>query len=509
MVMEVRYNPTLVTLSILVAIFASYVALNLANSITQAKGRARSIWLGWGALAMGIGIWSMHFVGMLAFEMPGMAMGYDIPLFILSIVIAVAASALALFIVSRPEVTVTSFVVGGLAMAAAIAGMHYTGMYSMRMEATTEWNLPLVALSIAIAMIASFAALFISIQLRNKVGRHWLQGLASVLMGIAISGMHYTGMAAATFIHSDAPIVVGSNLLATEKLGIPLTIGTLLILGIALVGTIFDRALTTRTNRAEENERLFRKAQKAISDLEWERELRSRLVSALAHDLRTPLAAAQMSNQLGIRNSTDPDAVVEFSGRAIENLRRIDLMIQDLLDAHRISAGQGLPLNIERCDVPDFLEKTIENLTTVYGDRFDLDVDENIEVHWDCQYMRRVLENLCTNAIKYGRAGAQVKIAAQATPEENGSRLSISVHNEGEPLDQEDRQNLFELFSRGRNAQSSGAQGWGLGLTIVKGVSEAHGGNVRVESSPGQGTTFTIDVPLDARSAPTNELRHP
>ena len=161
MTMETRYIPAYVIFSIVVAIIASYVALDLANSVTQAKGRARAVWLGFGALAMGIGIWSMHFVGMLAFEMPGMEMGYDIPLFFLSIVVAVAASALALYVVSRPKVGSTSFVAGGLAMAIAIAGMHYTGMFSMKMNARIEWNLWLVALSVVIAMIASFAALWI------------------------------------------------------------------------------------------------------------------------------------------------------------------------------------------------------------------------------------------------------------------------------------------------------------------------------------------------------------
>src|SRR5687767_10603279 len=102
MIMQTNYNFYFVALSVVVAIIASYVALDLAHNVTQAKGRARGIWLAFGALAMGIGIWSMHFVGMLAFEMPGMSMAYDIPLMLLSIVIAIGASALALYIVSRP-----------------------------------------------------------------------------------------------------------------------------------------------------------------------------------------------------------------------------------------------------------------------------------------------------------------------------------------------------------------------------------------------------------------------
>ena len=136
MTMETQYNPTLVTLSVLVAIFASYVALNLAHSVSHAKGRAQIVWLACGALAMGFGIWSMHFIGMLAFEMPGMEMAYDVPLMILSILVAIGGSAMALFIVSRERVLTSSLLSGGVAMAAAIAGMHYIGMYSMRMAAS-------------------------------------------------------------------------------------------------------------------------------------------------------------------------------------------------------------------------------------------------------------------------------------------------------------------------------------------------------------------------------------
>src|SRR3989338_9277144 len=161
MVMTTRFIPSLVLLSVVVAILASYVALNLAYSVTQAKGKAKIIWLACGALAMGFGIWSMHFVGMLAFEMPGMEMGYDVPLMILSVVVAIGASALALFIASRPAVSTGALIFSGVAMAAAIAGMHYIGMYSMRMAAQIHWNYGLVFLSVVIALVASFVALFV------------------------------------------------------------------------------------------------------------------------------------------------------------------------------------------------------------------------------------------------------------------------------------------------------------------------------------------------------------
>ncbi|MES3037737.1 MAG: MHYT domain-containing protein [Bdellovibrionota bacterium] len=270
MEMAIRFNPTLVTLSIIVAIFASYVALNLANSVTEAKGKARAAWLCCGALAMGIGIWSMHFIGMLAFEMPGMEMAYDVPLMILSVVIAVGASGLALYVVSRLIVPMASLISAGIAMAVAIAGMHYTGMYSMRMEASIQWNIFLVVVSIVIALVASFSALFISIRLRNKPEHHWKLMGAATLMGVAIAGMHYVGMIAATFVHDHDVAIHSENLLVTSGLTATVLVTTLLILGLALAGSIGQRIWTQRRKTNEEivrkSEEKFRALVEAVKD---------------------------------------------------------------------------------------------------------------------------------------------------------------------------------------------------------------------------------------------------
>ena len=247
MIMTTQFNLIWVTLSVLVAIFASYVALNLAQSVTQTQGKARAVWLTCGALAMGIGIWSMHFVGMLAFEMPGMAMAYDVPLMALSVLVAIGASALALFIISRPVVPFGSVLAGGIAMAAAIAGMHYIGMASMRMAATIQWNLYLVVLSIVIALVASFGALLILIRLRNEADHFHKLLMASIVMGFAISGMHYTGMFAATYIHTDSSGIESSDLLVSSGLAVTVITTTLFILGSALASSVGQRLWSTRT----------------------------------------------------------------------------------------------------------------------------------------------------------------------------------------------------------------------------------------------------------------------
>jgi diguanylate cyclase len=494
MVMATRYNPTYVALSVLVAIFASYVALEFATVLIQAKGRARAIWLTCGAIAMGFGIWSMHFVGMLAFEMPGMSMAYDVPLMILSILVAISGSWLALFVVSRPLVNTSALVASGCAMAAAISGMHYTGMYSMRMAAKIEWNFILVALSVLIALVASFSALLIALKIRFKSDRNWYQFSASVVMGFAISGMHYTGMIAATFVQSDSPLPLESDLLATDGLAIAVIAATLLILGLALASSAVEQALALKTKKAEESAELYREAEKAVVDLRLEREIRDRFMSALAHDLRTPLTAAKMSAQLGIRQSSNQEAVERLCAKAVENLQRMDHMIQDLLDAHRISAGKPLALQIEPCNVATLMESIMDDLTTVYGQRFVFRCERTLEAYWDCQAMRRAIENLCTNAVKYGKPASPVTVTVRRLGLES---VSIAVHNFGEPILESDQQRLFGLFHRGRSAEASDRRGWGLGLTIVKGIAEAHGGSVSAQSNAKDGTTFILLVPLD------------
>lgn len=497
-IMETRYNATFIILSVVVAVIASFVALEFSIIVSKAKIRMRALWLTCGALAMGIGIWSMHFVGMLAFEMPGMAMAYDIPLMLLSIVIAVGASWLALFIVSRPEVSMRSLLAGGCAMAAAISGMHYTGMYSMRMAAVIEWNYLLVAASVLVALVASYSALFIALRIRNQPELYWLKLAASVLMGFAISGMHYTGMIAATFRHSDGLSIKEADLLATDGLAIAVLVGTVLILGLALASSAVEQALSRRVREAEESSRLYGEANKALSDLKVERELRERFMSALAHDLRTPLAAAKMSAQLGMRKSTDRDAVEKHCGKTLDNLQRMDSMIQDLLDAHRVTAGQKLSLKTEPLELREFLHSALEILITVYGQRFRLECAEGIQVVWDKEAMRRVLENLCTNAVKYGQPNSSVTITARPS---GTDRLQLSVHNFGRTIPVEEQQQLFGLFQRGKGHDEAGRVGWGLGLTIVKGIAEAHGGEVRAQSGPESGTTFLVELPLRAGTA--------
>src|SRR5687768_5708830 len=148
------YSYSLVLLSVIVAIFASYTALDLATRITASKGRPARMWLAGGAFSMGVGIWSMHFIGMLAFSLPG-PMGYDAPITLLSMLIAVVVSYFALFTVTRRTLSNRNLVVGGALMGMGICAMHYTGMAAMEMSPPIRYDPWLFAASVAVAVVAA------------------------------------------------------------------------------------------------------------------------------------------------------------------------------------------------------------------------------------------------------------------------------------------------------------------------------------------------------------------
>lgn len=178
------YHTGFVLLSVLVAMLASYTALNLTGRVTETKGGASLLWLAGGAVAMGGGIWSMHFIGMLAYSLP-IRMSYDLSITVLSLVVAIGVSAFALSIVARETVSRAHFLIGGLLMGLGISAMHYTGMHAMQMNPSIDYDMAWVAASIVIAIIASIVALWLAFTLRadQSIMGHIKKAGAAVIMG--------------------------------------------------------------------------------------------------------------------------------------------------------------------------------------------------------------------------------------------------------------------------------------------------------------------------------------
>ena len=254
------YNYALVALSVVIAMLASYAALDLAARVTAASGRTRAVWLLGGAGAMGTGIWSMHYLGMLAFVLP-IPVAYHWPTVLLSLFAAILASVIALHVVSRQHMSVSRVVAGSVLMGAGIASMHYIGMAAMRLPAVSHFNSVLVVLSVVLAVLISFVALSIAFQFRNeKTGLGWGKLAGAIVMGSAIPVMHYTGMAAASFTPSSVPAdlshAVSISLVGTTGIAVV----TFLVLGLALLTSWMDRGFAER--KLERSEAYLAEAQR-------------------------------------------------------------------------------------------------------------------------------------------------------------------------------------------------------------------------------------------------------
>lgn len=232
------YDMVLVAFSYVVAVVASYTVLDLVGRISTSKGVSRWLWLLFGAIAMGLGVWSMHFVGMLAFSL-NISVAYKLVNVILSVVVVIAASFLALYVVGRSQLSWRLLLAGGLLLATGISAMHYIGMAAMEINIT--YKPVYFTLSILIAIVASIAALWLAFYFRKgtEPSRMWKKLGSGLIMGAAVVGMHYTGMYAAQFQMLDALNESKGMFLDQKLLAYTIAAGTLFTLGLSLLAFIF------------------------------------------------------------------------------------------------------------------------------------------------------------------------------------------------------------------------------------------------------------------------------
>lgn len=248
-ILESEYNLSLVILSILIACSASYTALSLNERIQQNSFFHRFIWIGLASVAMGFGIWSMHFIGMGAINLP-FDMQYDPFVTILSICPALIASLLAFYIANRQKKSIFAFIISGVIMGLGISTMHYMGMAAMKMEVHHAYKPGIFTGSIVIAMTVSFIALYIFSSLQRLMDRRVIKIVTSLIMGLAISSMHYTGMASVVF-YVDTNTAIPTNHSHenhTWILVLAVAIGTSVLLILSSLSGALDRYVDYRMN---------------------------------------------------------------------------------------------------------------------------------------------------------------------------------------------------------------------------------------------------------------------
>lgn len=230
------------------------------------------------------------------------------------------------------------------------------------------------------------------------------------------------------------------------------------------------------------NEEIIEQRNDEIVQLKDERAMRENFVSTLSHDLRSPLTAAKLNATL----------IINRVNQLLGNLDRIDNMIRDLLDVNRLHAGEKMKLDRTECDLVQVLRKYIRDSKVMHKARLKLISPESVIGQWDTNALLRVFENLISNAIKYGDKEKNITISI----EEKSRLVEITVNNEGDVIPDADLEGIFEQYHRLEHHRD--IVGWGLGLALVKGIINQHGGEVAVQSNSKEGTTFTITLPKAA-----------
>ena len=213
------------------------------------------------------------------------------------------------------------------------------------------------------------------------------------------------------------------------------------------------------------------------------------LAHTLVHDLRNPLTVAKACSEMIIRNDESSEFSVDKSKKVIKSLNRIDMMISEILDVSRIRTWETQSMHFQDCDLDLIMKEIIDGSTIAHGDRFKYESKGMVIGKWNENGLRRVIENLTTNAVKYGKENTSITYNLSVDKD----RATLSIHNEGVHIPAEEQSILFDKFRRSKSAERK--EGWGLGLTIVKGMIDAHKGTIHVVSGPSTGTTFIVTLP--------------
>ena len=485
--MAEHYHHWLVLISVLVAILAAYTALTLALRIRVATRQAALAWLVGGGVTMGIGIWSMHFVGMLALTLP-IEIGYDVGVTLLSMVFAIVVSTFALHIATRRQVGRAALVGAGVAMGIGICAMHYVGMAAIEITPPITYDPLWVAVSFAIAIAASFVALGVAFSPPQQSGwRGYHRAFGAVGMGLAIAGMHYSGMMAAQFPANAASVAALMN--KSWLAGSVTTITSFVLVAALLLSLIESRGAARAAS-----------IQTSLTEVTQTSRAKDEFLAMLGHELRNPLASISNAVHL-LQDSSSDNAHRQLAqdviARQSQHLTRI---VDDLLDVGRAISGK-ISLRREPTELHVTVSEALRALGAAgitAGRRVELE-GPSVWVNADRTRIEQVVNNLVANAVQHtaieGRIGVRIEALADT--------VKLTVRDNGMGMDAETAARAFELFFQAQQGPERKRGGLGIGLTLARRIVELHGGAIDVASDGlGAGATFTLLLPTIAPPSP-------
>lgn len=495
---EMSHSPLLVGLSFLIAILASYCSLDMAERMREADGATRRYWLGFAGLSLGAGIWSMHFIAMVALDLP-IEQGYEPIATVISGLVAVGAVIAGLAFLGRTP-SIARLVAAGVIVGSGVVVMHYLGMSAMRVAGEVSYRPGLFSLSVLIALTAATVALWLAINLKSFVHRV----VASGVMAVAICGMHYTGMAG-TVVVALPMMAPPADLVSKEMLAIVVAIGMAGLVVTGLVLAHFDRkmdaaAVAEAARLREVNAKLEEARQRAEAAARAE----SQFLATMSHEIRTPMngVIGMIEGALGAsRLDTEVREYLTTARSSAEGLLRI---LNDILDYSKLESGQ---LEIE--SAPLSLSSLIDEVISTHGlvarekgIGLKVRIDERLPewIAGDALRLKQMLTNYVSNAVKFTAEG-QIEVVARYIDRDQG-HVRIEVHDTGIGFDEETRERLFKRFVQADASTTRKFGGTGLGLAICRELAASMGGEVGCSSEMGRGSVFWLVVPAPACAAP-------
>ena len=465
--MIATYDYWLVLLSVVVAVNASFVALDLASRVAAYEGqRTARYWLAGGAISMGTGIWSMHFIGMLAYRLPT-PLSYDVRITLLSLAIAILTAGFALYWASRAVMNLYRLLGGALLMGVGIASMHYAGMAAMRMEPPIRYEPWLFSLSLLIAVAAAAVALWCVSRMRldTITSVFWKKTCRALIMGSAFYAMHYVAMAAADIAPDSVSMATPQNInaawLASALGGFTLFF---------LVATILLSAFDAHLRECHQASGDLRRCLGRLADTQDEER---RLLAAELHEIVGQNLSALNAELSLIRSQLPPEA----AGGLSDKLTNTSALIKQGVQAVRNVMAQLRPPDLDELGLPAALRWHAAALESRAGVAVTVDADDKLprplpKVE---NVVLRVYAEALTNISKH--AGAK-KVGV--TLESREGHVVMKVVDDGRGFD----------ATRARRRDDT--SGWGLVLMRERAASVE--GELRVHSALGAGTRIEFRI---------------